>query len=160
MSTTTHPVPASAIPIIDVFRDMPDIDMETVLAVLHSRPDMHDQAMAIAAHAIVAQVRGAERSRMIAAAPIKARPLDANPHMARMAARVTLYDYVLPHAPIKLGDATADDLETAALYHATRSRAEATRAAMFERIRSAMGSRAGSVRAVMDEKTLAEAMMP
>ncbi len=158
MSATTTALPPTAMPLVDVFRDVPDLDAEYVLNVLQSRPDMHDRALAIAASAIAGHVRAAERQRIITTAPAKARPLDASPHMKRMADRVNAYDYVLPHAPIKLGDATAEDIERAAEFHRVRAESETVKAAMFDRIRAAMGRKKGPVRAVLDEQRLAEAM--
>lgn len=156
MSATIQPsAPTPAL--LANFRSLPDPDHATVLSILMSRPDLHDAALSIAAHAIVSQLHNTERRQIVAQAARQA-SIGDSPHMARLQARVSFYDYLLPHAPIRLGDATADDLDGAVAYHRARAEDEAGKAAMFERIRAAMGRKRGTVRAVLDENKLAEAM--
>ena len=156
--TPTPQLPAEAPPsLLANFRTLPDPDAATVLSILQSRPDLHDAALSIASHAIVAQLRNTERRQIVAQAA-RVASIGDSPHMARLEARVSLYDYLLPHAPIRLGDATTDDLAGAAAYHRQRADDEAAKAAMFERIKSAMGRKRGTVRAVLDENKLAEAI--
>ncbi len=77
----------------------------------------------------------------------------------RMAARISAYDWPLPNADVRLGDAGVDDLEGAAVYHDARAAGEQQRATMYRQIAKILKrSRAARVRDGVSEQKLAEVM--
>ena len=78
---------------------------------------------------------------------------------ARLAARVSLYDYPLPGCDVRLGDATVEDLVMAIQYHETRAAAEQARGAIYKQIADVLRrSIKRTVREAVHEDRIAEIM--
>ena len=78
---------------------------------------------------------------------------------ARLAARVSLYDYPLPGCDVRLGDATVDDLAQAVAYHEARAASEQARGAIYRQVADMLRrSKKRTVRDGVREDKIAEIM--
>ena len=112
-----------------------------------------------AAAAMIYDARSRLRERMVVQAAWTLPERAATMSDARLNARISLYDWPLPGTDVRLGNATADDLETAAAYHEGRAAHEAQRAGVYRQIGNMLrAARKKTVRQGVPELKLAEVM--
>lgn len=130
-----------------------------ILEQLDDMPHLNAYFREKAAHWLLGEARNSLRQRIERQAEWSIPERVARLSEARLAARVSMYDYPLPGTDVRLGDATADDLAQAVAYHETRAAAEQARAAIYKQVADALRrSRKRTVREGVREDRIAEIM--
>lgn len=130
-----------------------------ILEQLDEMPHLNAHFREKAAHWLLGEARNTLRQRIERQAGWSIPERAAQMSEARLAARVSMYDYPLPGTDVRLGDATADDLAQAVTYHETRAAAEQARAAIYKQVADALRrSKKRTVREGVREDRIAEIM--
>lgn len=132
---------------------------EQILEQLDGMPHLNERFRQKAAHWMLADARNNLRQKIerqsVWSVPENAAKLSD----ARLAARVSLYDYPLPGCDVRLGDATVDDLALAVTYHEARAASEQARGAIYRQVADMLRrSRKRTVREGVREDRIAEIM--
>jgi len=133
--------------------------VERVLEQLDAMPHLNAYFREQAAGNMVYDARSRLRERMVGQSAWTIPERAATMSEARLNARISMYDWPLPGCDLRLGDATASDLETAAAYHDGRAQGEIQRATAYRQIAGMLKkTRKPNVRAGVPEARLAEVM--
>lgn len=133
---------------------------DEILLQLDRMPHLNARFRQKAAGWMLAEARNELRAAMARTAGVWVMPeAVAAANTGRVAARVSLYDWPLPGVDVRMGDATADDLEAAAMYHDARSASEQARSALYRQIGAMLKkAKKARVRDGVPETKLAEVM--
>ena len=132
-------------------------DAVTVLLdIVRDRPDLHDALIETGVRAAVHRARAAVRQSLQAVTEPDWTPPAAmiRTAMTRISTAKSPYEWLMPNSTKRLGDADADDLEAAAMYHLNRASGDRARAMMYRRIRKLLAP--GAVVRSIPEKRLSE----
>ena len=136
-----------------------DDSVTHVLEQLDQMPHLNDYFREQAAATMVYDARSRLREKMVSQSAWTIPERAAKMSDARLEARISLYDWPLPGCDVRLGDATPDDLETAAAYHDGRAAGEMQRAGVYRQIAGMLKkAKRNRVRDGVPEKRLAEVM--
>jgi hypothetical protein len=129
-----------------------------LLESVRGRKDLLGQMLRLAAADLVRSVRVNTRAAM-EVEYLDARERGIRRHVAALSARMSIYDWQLPVTGKPIGDATVEDLDGAARYHAGRAEFETGRSRLYgvvlQRLRR---TNAVTVRDGISERSLARIM--